>query len=183
MLALGKVADDIELFDYSELALSTFRGIPHCLRRRLRVLRTGDVTKRLPWLQPRTTMRWAWDGGRTSRSTLWSPNLGPIPVGPLEVVEQAPHEVPAYVYAFIESAPHATQDFGEIGDALGVVIGGDSTLRQKHRETGHCRGSSGTVLHSLRPILVSHLGCGHPRVIGSLALGSEVTHASSTGPR
>ena len=39
--------------------------------------------------------------------------LGPEPVGPLEVVEQAPNEIPAYVHTVVEGAPHTAQDLGE----------------------------------------------------------------------
>src|ERR1019366_10787992 len=86
--------------------------------------------------------------------------LGSKPIGPLEIVEQAPHEVAAYVHTVIEGAPNTAQDLGEIGDPLGVVVGGDATLRQEHRDAGHRRGSSGAVLYPLRPVLVTHLGDG-----------------------
>ena len=39
--------------------------------------------------------------------------LGPESEGPLEVVEQAPHEVPTDVHAVIEGAPHSAQDLGD----------------------------------------------------------------------
>src|ERR1039457_588482 len=100
--------------------------------------------------------------------------LGPKPVGPLEIIEQAPHEVPTYVHTIVKRPSYPTQDLGYIGDALGIVLGGDPTLCKEHRYAGHRRGSSGTMLDSLRPVFVTHLGDGHSRLVGSLALGTEV---------
>ncbi len=96
------------------------------------------------------------------------------PVGPLEVVEQAPHEVPTDVHAVIDGPPDAPQDLGDVGDALGVVLGGDPTLGQEDGKTGDRRGPPGTVLDSLWPVLVAHLGDGNSGLVGSLAFGAEV---------
>src|ERR1700683_2156774 len=102
------------------------------------------------------------------------PELGREPVGPLEIVEQAPHEVPAYVHTIIKSAPYTAQDLAQVGDSLCVIVGGNSTLRKKHWHAGHRRGSAGTMLYALGPVFVTHLGDGHSRLVGSLALGAEV---------
>ena len=59
--------------------------------------------------------------------------LGPESEGPLEVVEEAPHEIAADVHTVVEGAPYAAQDLGQVDGALGVVVGGDAALGQQHR--------------------------------------------------
>ena len=52
---------------------------------------------------------------------------------PFEVVQQAPHEIAAYVHAVVEGTSDASENFGDVRDALGVVVGGDAALCQKDR--------------------------------------------------
>ena len=61
------------------------------------------------------------------------PELWLKSVRPLEIVEQAPHEVPAYIHAVIDCTSYPAQDFGKVGDPLIVILGSDPTFRQKDR--------------------------------------------------
>ena len=62
---------------------------------RRRLTRCGDVTRRRCFGRPRrTSRRWPWVCARTCRSRHGQPEPPAVAVCPLEVVEQAPDEVP-----------------------------------------------------------------------------------------
>ena len=88
----------------------------------------------------RTTMRWAWDGGRMFPDQrcgvrIWAQTHGTTRscrAGSTRSTRVCPRHRRG------RAAPHAGPR-RDIGDALGIVIGGDSTLRQEDRDSGHRR--------------------------------------------
>src|ERR1700691_3818218 len=96
------------------------------------------------------------------------------PIGPLEVVEQAPHEVPTDVHTVIDGALDSSEDLGDVGDALRIVLGSDATLGEQDGEAGDRRGPPRTMFNSLWPVFVAHLRDRNSGLVRGLAFGAEV---------
>ena len=58
---------------------------------------------------------------------------GPVPEGPLEVVEQRPVRVAAHVDAVVDAVEDALERGADVADALLVVVGADAVLGDDDR--------------------------------------------------
>src|SRR5262249_38876374 len=97
------------------------------------------------------------------------PKLWLEPVGPLEIVEQTPGEVPTDVYSFVQTSQDAPEGVGHIPDALDVVVGRNPVLGDDYGDAGIVGRSANGVLDHLGPVLVAHLRLGDGGIVCGLA--------------
>src|SRR5262249_57312320 len=90
------------------------------------------------------------------------PERRAIAEDPLEVVEQAPVEIPAYVHAVAQAGEHAAERLLDVGDTFGVVECRDPVLGDEEGNVpGEVPCAPDGRLQRLRPELVAHLGAPH----------------------
>src|SRR5262249_32407393 len=102
------------------------------------------------------------------------PERRAIAEDPLEVVEQAPVEIPAYVHAVAQAGEHTAERLLDVGDTFGVVERRDPVLGDAEGNVpgeGPCAPDG--RLQRLRPDLVAHLGAPHAGLGSPDAVGAD----------